>query len=103
MAKALSVGQIWLLEEMVTGSGCVSTQTRTTSCPEPVGMAALRGLEKRGLCSEYLPGIFRINEAGRRHYTINKPTLDAAKAKKREAELAAAEEDDKVWRNNGSK
>lgn len=83
MAKPLSVGQIWLLDHMVSHDGLLYVGLSTWTCPEPVGMNTLRGLEKRGLCeATHTNGIFQITETGRAKHQDGKQRLaDAIQAK----------------------
>ena len=98
MHRPLGIGQIWLLEKMVEQGGAISTLMATWHCPTPVGMSALRGLEKRGLCKAASTlGIFSITDDGRHRYEAEKPRLDHAKAEKRRKELAQIEEEDRAW------
>ena len=73
MAKAISDGQIWLLEVAVNryksgmktwGRPIGFTRLLSTSgSPEPIGMAAVRGLIRRGYLEEK-GGIFFATEKG---------------------------------------
>lgn len=86
--KPLSVGQLWLLQQMtLSPHGSFCTLHRTTSCPAPVTMQELLGLEKRGLCHKQQLCVFVINEKGRAEFSQNKQRLlDASAERNRLAE-----------------
>ncbi len=81
---------------MVTHNGLLYVGLATWNCPEPVGMSALRGLEKRGLCeSTATHGIFSITLAGRARYVADKSRLVEAINAQHKKQLAQSAEEEK--------
>lgn len=97
MSKSLSLGQLWMLEQMIASTTGTFSTIHPYYRPVPATMQELRGLEKRGLCCESHRCIFTISEKGRAAFTDGRKSLDDFRSEQTRKAEAEWEKEDAAW------